>query len=128
MQSEEGTGEGEVDATVNVNLISPPPPQAHRQHLLVAILAMFRVLVQERNSHLIVLIAYRIAQLALGFYSFYYPMALFAPMLDYVVLFEGWTVFKSIKKAGPSLRRTVIVIAVVFTLVCVLDYSVFGRA
>jgi len=55
------------------------------------ILAMFRVLVTERNSHLIVLIAYRIAQLALGFYSFYYPMALFAPVLDYVLLFEGWT-------------------------------------
>ena len=53
------------------------------------ILAMFRVLVEERNSHLIVLIAYRIAQLALGFYSFYYPMALFAPVLDYVLLFEA---------------------------------------
>ena len=87
-----------------------------------------QMLIQQHNSHLVLLIAYRVAQLALGVYSFYMPMALFAPLLDYVLLFEGRLVFVSVVKAFPGLRRTMYVIGAVFVLVCVVDYSVFGAS
>jgi hypothetical protein len=108
--------------------LKPPPPRPHKHIFLVDGLSKMQTLIRERNSHLVLLIAYRVAQLALGMYSFYMPMALFAPVLDYVLLFEGRLVFGAAVKAFPSLRRTVYVIVAVFALVCVMDYSVFGAS
>ena len=53
-----------------------------------------------------------------------YTLALFAPVLDYVLLFNGRSVFRAVVKAGPPLLRTTLVILAVFTLVCVVNYSI----
>ena len=109
------------------HLRAPPPKQ--REHVfLVNAFSEVQTLIQEQHAHLVLLISYRVAQLGFGLYSFVMPLALFAPLLDYIFLFEGRTVFRAAVTAFPNLLRTMYVIAAVFTLVCVLDYSVFGAS